>query len=179
MLISRSRMPVSIVLWGFLVLVVWGMATSRAESHAAQIEGAWMGTLTPTDPPFSAFTNLITFIPRGGVVESHRLYVPDTFFGPVLATAGHGEWKRVSLREFQINFVSLLQGAPDNANAKGLELGTDNLSLRVKLNREGTELNGSFQDDVKDLDGNLIFTTIGTYEARRIRAEPQMTAAGA
>ena len=172
MFINRSRMPVSIALWGFLALLAWGMATSGAESHAAQIEGAWMGTLTPTNPPFSAFTNLITFIPKGGVIESHRLYVPETFFGPVLATAGHGEWKRIGPREFQVNFLSLLQGAPDNANAKGVELGTDNLSLRVKLNSEGTELNGSFQDDVKDLDGNLIFTTIGTYKATRIRAEP-------
>jgi hypothetical protein len=171
MLIKRSCMHVSIALWGFLVLTAGG-TTSHAESRIAQIEGAWMGTLTPTDPPFSAFTNLITFIPGGGVVESHRLYVPETFLGPVLATAGRGEWKRTGRREFQVNFLSLLQGAPDHATAKGAELGTDSLSLRVKLNSKGTELNGSFQDDVKDLDGNLIFTTIGTYQATRIRAEP-------
>ena len=82
MLINRSHMSVSLALWGFLALLAWGMATSRAESHAAQIEGSWMGTLTPTDPPFGAFTDLITFIPKGGIVESHRLYVPERSLAP-------------------------------------------------------------------------------------------------
>jgi hypothetical protein len=44
--------------------------------------------------------------------------------------------------------------------------------LRVKLDREGTKLNGVFEDVVKDLDGKEIFTAIGTYHATRIRAEP-------
>jgi hypothetical protein len=172
MLINRSRMPVSLAMGVFLALLTMGMTTSLAESDSKQIEGSWMGTLTPTDPPFPPFTNLITFIPKGGVVESHRLYVPEAFFGPTLATAGHGEWKKVGHREFQINLVSLLQGAPDNTTAKGVELGTDNFSLSAELNGEGTELSGSFQDVVKDLDGNEVFTATGTYHATRIRAEP-------
>jgi hypothetical protein len=172
MSINRSRMPVSLAMGVFLALWALGIATSLAESDSKQIEGSWMGTLTPTDPPFPPFTNLITFIPKGGVVESHRLYVPEAFLGPTLATAGHGEWKKVGHREFQMNFMSLLQGASDNETAKGVELGTDSISLRVELNREGTELNGTFQDVVKDLNGNVIFTAIGTYHATRIRAEP-------
>jgi hypothetical protein len=114
----------------------------------------------------------MTLIPNGGVVTSIRLYLPETSFGPILGTAGHGEWKEVGEREFQINFVSLVQGAPDNANAKGVELGTDNLSLRVTLNNEGTELNGFFQDAVIDLEGNVVFAGEGTYHATRIRAAP-------
>jgi hypothetical protein len=172
MFINRSRMPVRLAMWVFLALLALGMATSLAESDSKQIEGSWMGTLTPTNLPFPPFTDLITFIPKGGLVESHRLYVPEASFGPTLATAGHGEWKKVGDREFQINFVSLLQGAPDNANAQGGELGTDNLSLRVELNGEGTELSGIFEDVVKDRDGNVVFTAIGTYKATRIRAEP-------
>jgi hypothetical protein len=172
MFVNRSRMSVRLAMWVFLALLALGMATSLAESESKQIEGSWMGTLTPTNLPFS-FPVLITFIPKGGVVASGLLYVPVTNFpGSTLATAAHGEWKKVGAREFQINFVSLLQGAPDNTTAKGVELGTDNFSLSVELNAEGTELSGSFQDVVKDLDGNEVFRTSGTYRATRIRAEP-------
>jgi hypothetical protein len=176
MVSNRSPLLVSLAMGVFLAVWAWGMATSLAESDSKkiEIEGAWMGTLTPTNQPFPPFTNLITFIPKGGVVESHRLYVPQTIFGvPLLATAGHGAWKKVGAREFQINFVSLLQGAPDPENAnQGMELGIDNFSLSAKLNREGTELSGSFQNDVRDLDGTVVLTIIGTYNATRIRAEP-------
>jgi hypothetical protein len=171
MFINRSRIPVSLAMGVFLALWSLGMSTSLAESDSKQLEGSWMGTLTPTNLPFS-FPVLITFIPKGGVVASGLLYVPMTNFpGPTLGTAGHGEWKKVGHREFQINFVSLLQGAPDNDNP-GMELGTDNFSLRVELNDDGTELSGSFQDVVKRLDGSIVFTTPGTYHATRIRAEP-------
>jgi hypothetical protein len=169
MFINRSRMPVSLAVGVFLALWALGMTTSLAESDSKQIEGSWMGTLTPS---FGSFPVLITFVPKGGVVASGLLYVPVTNFpGPTLATAGHGEWKKVGARQFQINFVSLLQGAPDNENP-GMELGTDNFSLRAELNGEGTELSGSFQDVVKRLDGTVVFTTTGTYHATRIRAEP-------
>jgi hypothetical protein len=170
MFINRSRMPVRIAMWGFLGLLALGMPTSFAESDSKQIEGSWMGRLTPTNLPFS-FPVLITFIPKGGVVASGLPYVRDTSFGNILGTAGHGEWKSVGYLEFQINFVSLLQGAPDNENP-GMELGTDNFSLSVELDKEGTALNGGFEDVVKNLEGEVVFTTTGTYHATRIRAEP-------
>jgi hypothetical protein len=171
MFINRSHTPVSLAMGVFLALWALGMTASLAESDSTQIEGSWMGRLTPDNLPFS-FPVLITFIPKGGVVASGLPYVAVTNFpGPTLATAGHGEWKEVGERQFQINFVSLLQGAPDNENP-GMELGTDNFSLKAELNDEGTELSGSFQDVVKDLDGTVVFTTSGTYHATRIRAEP-------
>jgi hypothetical protein len=170
MFINRSRMPVSLAMGVFLALWALGVATSLAESDSKQLEGSWMGTLTPTNLPFS-FPVLITFIPKGGVVASGLLYVRDTSLGNILGTAGHGEWKQVGAREFQINFVSLLQGAPDNENP-GTALGTDNFSLRVELDKEGTALNGDFEDVVKNLGGEVVFTTTGTYHATRIRAEP-------
>jgi hypothetical protein len=34
--------------------------------------------------------NAITLLPKGGVVETRRLYLPQTGFGPVLTTPGHG-----------------------------------------------------------------------------------------
>lgn len=170
MFINRSHTPVSLAIGVFLALWALGTTTSLAESDSKQIEGSWMGRLTPANLPFS-FPVLITFIPKGGVVASGLPYVRDTSFGNILGTAGHGEWKYVGHLEFQINFVSLLQGAPDNENP-GMELGTDNFSLRVELDMEGIALNGDFEDVVKNLDGEVVFTTTGTYHATRIRAEP-------
>ena len=45
-------------------------------------------------------------------------------------------------------------------------------SLSVELDKEGTALNGRFEDVVKNLNGAVVFTTTGTYHATRIRAEP-------
>ena len=170
MFINSSRMAVSFAMGVFLVLLTLGMTTSLAESDSKQIEGSWMGRLTPANLVFS-FPVLITFIPKGGIVASGLPYVRDTSLGNILGTAGHGEWKYVGHLEFQINFMSLLQGAPDNDNP-GIESGTDNFSLRVELDKDGTALNGDFEDVVKNLDGEVVFTTTGTYHATRIRAEP-------
>jgi hypothetical protein len=70
-----------------------------------------------------------------------------------------------------------VQGAPDNATAKGMELATDTIRLWVELNEAGTELDGFFQDEVKGLDGTVVLTTVGTYHATRIRAESEMITA--
>jgi hypothetical protein len=125
--------------------------------------------------PLWGLHKFVTLIPKGGVVESRRHYVPEAVFGPILSTASHGAWQKVGHREFPIHLVSLVQGAPDNATAKGVELATDIISLRVELNEAGTELHGFFQDEVKDLEGTVVFTTVGTYHATRIRAESEMT----
>ena len=55
MFINRSRMFVSLAMGVFLVLLTLGMTTSLAESDSKQIEGSWMGRLTPA--------NLIFLIP--------------------------------------------------------------------------------------------------------------------
>jgi len=55
--------------------------------------------------------------------------------------------------------------------AKGIAVGIDNISIRVKMSDEGTVLNGTFKSDIKTPDGVAFFTTIGTYTAKRIQAE--------
>jgi len=171
MLVNRLRITLSMLALVFLSLSLLMIAPAFAESDSPKIEGSWAGTVTAIDPPLGSFADLITFMPKGGVIESRRLYVPETPIGPLLETPGHGEWEKISDREFQVNFVFLLQGAPDNPSARGIALGTDNISMKVEINEEGTVLNGSFKSDVKTPDGNILLTTIGTYTAMRIKAE--------
>jgi hypothetical protein len=155
----------------FAVFFISG-GPALATSTGAQLEGSWMGIVEATAPPTgSSFTNLITFTPQGGVIESRRVYVPESAFGPILETTGHGEWISVGDREFEVNFIFLLQGAPDHEVARGELLGTDNIRMRLELNEEGTMLGGTFESTVKGLDGNVISTVAGNYTARPTHVE--------
>jgi hypothetical protein len=152
------------------LLTTWQRAS--ADAGEKRLEGAWAGTVTAVNPPLGSFDDLISFFPGGNVIESRRLYVADSPIGSLVETPAHGEWVRVARRQYQINTVFLLQGGPDNPAAKGTPLGTDNVNLRLELSEDGTSLTGMFKSDVKDVSGNILFTTTGTYVATRIRAKP-------
>jgi hypothetical protein len=128
------------------------------------IVGSYYGTVTATDPPLGQFNNLISFHEGGVVTESRRYYVPVTPLGPLLETSGHGEWKRVGNRTFEVFFRFLLQQAPPSA---GEPIGTDNIRLSLKLQRNGS-LTGTFESNIKVLDGTVIFTARGDFAAERI-----------
>ena len=98
------------------------------------------------------------------MTESRRYYVPFTPLGPLLETTGHGAWKRTGNRSYEGFFRFLLQEAPPSA---GAPLGTDNIRLELKLERSG-KLRGTFESNIKDLSGNVIFTAKGDFEAERI-----------
>ena len=126
--------------------------------------GSYYGTITATDPPLGQFNNLISFLDGGVVTESRRYYVPFTPLGPLLETTGHGAWKRTGNWSYEAFFRFLLQEAPPSA---GAPLGTDNIRLELKLERSG-KLRGTFESNIKDLSGNVIFTAKGDFEAERI-----------
>ena len=128
------------------------------------LTGSYYGTITATDPPLGQFNNLISFLDGGVVTESRRYYVPFTPIGPLLETTGHGAWKRTGNRTYEAFFRFLLQEAPPSA---GAALGTDNIRLRLRLERSG-KLRGTFESNIKDLTGAVIFTARGDFEAERI-----------
>ena len=128
------------------------------------LTGSYYGTITATDPPLGQFNDLISFLDGGVVTESRRYYVPFTPLGPLLETTGHGAWKRTGNRTYEAFFRFLLQEAPPSA---GAALGTDNIQLRLKLERSG-KLRGTFESNIKDLTGAVIFTAKGDFEAERI-----------
>jgi hypothetical protein len=134
---------------------------SFGQSNAGHLEGSWKGDVVATSPPgLQPFIDLLTFTKDGSVIETRRLFVPASPFGPLLETPGHGSWVRVDEREFDIHFVFLLQAA-----VSGADIGTDNIHLRLRLNTEGNNLSGTFESTVKDPSGNPIFTANGTVQA--------------
>jgi len=132
-------------------------------------------TITAVEPPgLPPFKGLITFTRNGEVLESRRLYVPATPFGPLLETSGHGAWRRIAHGRFAVFFRFLLQAAPNNpVFVNGEDLGTDNIRLEIEPDREGDTFTGTFRSQVKDPDGNVVFEARGTVAGSRIRASAE------
>lgn len=140
-------------------------ASANGEGGSDQgLVGSYYGTITATDPPLGQFNNLISFLDGGVVTESRRYYVPFTPLGPLLETTGHGAWKRTGNRTYEAFFRFLLQEAPPSP---GAPLGTDNIRLSLKIDRSG-KLRGTFESNIKDLAGAVIFTAKGDFEGERI-----------
>jgi hypothetical protein len=127
--------------------------------------GSYYGTITATDPPLGQFNDVISFHEGGVVTESRRYYVPVTPLGPLLETTGHGAWKRTGNRRYEAFFRFLLQQAPPSA---GAPLGTDNIRLSLRVHRATGDLTGTFESNIKDVNGTIIFTARGDFTAERI-----------
>jgi hypothetical protein len=138
-----------------------------AQAHGGDedIVGSWNGTITATDPPLGSFGNLISFHTGGVLTESRRLYVPVTPLGPLLETTGHGAWKRTGSRSYEAFFRFLLQQAPPSA---GEPIGTDNIRLKLRLDRGGDRFSGTFESNIRDNSGAVVFTARGTISGDRI-----------
>jgi len=161
----------SMVLGISLIAGTLAWSPAFADEGRQRLDGSWVATVTATNPPLGSFTSLMTFTRSGGVVESRRLYVADSPFGPLLETPGHGAWVRTGKRKFSIAFTFLLQGAPDNPEFAGESIGTDNIRLNVGLSRTGDTLSGDFVSEIRDLDGNLLLAVEGSIEAKPILVE--------
>ena len=147
-------------------VVALGIApVAQAHGGDQDIVGSWNGTITATDPPLGSFGNLISFHTGGVVTESRRLYVPATPFGPLLETTGHGAWKRTGARSYEAFFRFLLQQAPPSA---GEPVGTDNIRLELRLERGGDRFLGTFESNIRDNAGAVVFTARGTISGERI-----------
>ena len=144
-----------------------GAAPKAATAHEGNdqgIVGSYFGTVTATDPPLGQFNDVISFHEGGVVTESRRYYIPVTPIGSLVETTGHGAWKRTGNRTFEAFFRFLLQQAPPSA---GEPIGTDNIRLFLRLQRDGS-LTGTFESNIKAVDGTVIFTARGTFTAERI-----------
>lgn len=154
-----------------VIVVVVLFLTASSSNSGNSIEGTWKATVTATNPPLGSFTNLITFTDKGGVLESRRLYLPQSPFGPILETGGHGAWKRIGSRDYRANFTFLVQGAPNNPQFDGTPLGTGDISLELTLSQDGQTLSGTFRSEPKDEAGNPVIVVEGTYVATRVTVE--------
>ena len=137
---------------------------SFSQTVTGTIIGSWQGTVTATNPAgLPPFTSLITFFQEGTTIESRRLYVAASPFGPMLETPAHGSWVHTEGNQFDVKFMFLLQSAAD-----GSALGTDNIRLHLVLDPVRRHLTGTFESTVKDVSGNPIFSAAGTYDATPI-----------
>lgn len=127
------------------------------------IVGSWFGTVTAENPPLGQFNDLISFLPGGVVVESRRYLVSDPMVGNLLETTGHGAWERRGGQSFEAFFRFLLQDADS-----GAAFGTDDIRLRLELERATDQLTGTFESQIKDVADNVLLTVTGNYSAKRI-----------
>lgn len=149
-----------------------GAQTALEHDKTPELSGSWKATVTATNPSgLEPITSLITFIPGGAVIETRRLYISTSPLGPLLETQGHGQWVHTKNSEFQVSFIFLLQGAPNNVSENGNVLGTDNIRLWLSLNQSSDQLTGTFVSNIKDITDNVIFTASGNYHATLISAQ--------
>ena len=146
-----------------------GVAASGTSSPARSDDdqdliGSWFGTVTATNPPLGQFNDLISFQTGGVVIESRRYFVPPpTPFGSLLETTGHGAWKRTDKSTFKVFFRFLLQTATD-----GVSVGTDNIRLSLKLDRNAGTLTGTFESQIKNTADTVLLTVTGNFAATPI-----------
>lgn len=133
--------------------------------------GSWEGVAQSTTIPLSPLTTLLTFGADGNLVESHRLYLPQSPLGPVLATSGHGEWRRSKNDKFEATIVLLYQGASDHPTSPGVVIGREKVRYQFQLIRGGEQLQGTILVEIHDAAGNIVFSGPGTIEATRIRPQ--------
>ena len=163
MAVTRKELLGGGVLAGAVALGAAPAAPAHGDSE--DIVGSWTGTVTATDPPLGSFGDLISFHEGGVVNESRRYYVPETPLGPLLETTGHGAWKRTGPRSYEAFFRFLLQQAPPSA---GAPIGTDNIRLKLRLERGGDRFTGTFESNIRDNGGAVVFTARGTITGERI-----------
>lgn len=122
-----------------------------------KITGSWEATGTPNiQPPFKTLMN---FNGSGGFIVSTQ----DDL--SISASPGYGAWKRIGNRRYALTFKQMLSGANG-----GLQ-GEIKVNARLTLNFRGNEFTGRFQIGIYDLNGNLLFSDIGTLNGKRIQVE--------
>jgi hypothetical protein len=154
----------------FVCAMLVGLPALAHEDRAPT--GSWEGIARATTVPLPPLTTLFTFGADGNLVESRRLYLPQSPLGPLVATPGHGEWRRSKNGGFDATIVLLYQGAPDHPTSSGVVIGKEKVLYRFQLINGGEQLRGTILVEIQDAAGNVVFSGPGTIEATRIRAEP-------
>ncbi len=144
-----------------------------AQSQTQQLGGTWSYTVDVTGVPSGfplGYKSLITFDSAGGLVQT--AWAPPVAEGlaglvGVSPWIGHGEWVRTGNREFALT-VLIPRFAPTGKFA-----GIAKARSSIRLNATGREVEGIFQGDIFDVEGNLVVSGFGgTVRATRLQLEP-------
>lgn len=153
-----------------VLVVLSGLPAFAHEDRAPT--GSWEGVARSTTVPLLPLTTLLTFTADGNLVESRRLYLPQSPLGPLVATSGHGEWRRSKGGGFDAIIVLLYQGAPEHPTSPGVVIGREKVRYKFQFVNGVEKLHGTILVEVQDAAGNVVFSGPGTIEATRIRPEP-------
>ncbi|MBH0208532.1 MAG: hypothetical protein HP495_08455 [Nitrospira sp.] len=151
---------------GLVLAVLIGPPAFAHEDRAPT--GSWEGVARSSTV---SLPTLLTFGADGNLVESRRLYFPQSPLGPLLATLGHGEWRRSKNDRFEATIVLLYQGAPDHPTSPGVVIGKEKVRYQFQLIHGGEQLQGTILVEIHDTAGNIVFSGPGTIEATRIRLQ--------
>jgi hypothetical protein len=162
---SRLRFFAAAVL--AIVLSVVPSSLKADDAGPKGIEGSWIGTVTPLNPPgVPGMRSLISFTRDGIAIESRRLYVGESPFGPLMETTAHGAWTSIGKNEFSVRFTFLTQRGPIS---DGSSIGTDNITMHLTLDDSGDILTGTFVSEIRDDNENTLFVANGTVQSGRIK----------
>ena len=122
-------------------------------------EGSWLYTVTI---PGYTFQGIETYSAGGGYMEADQLS-----FNPLaVASAGHGAWKMISEKRFDLTYLNLTF----DAFSSGTPTGTLKVRQTTKIDKSGNSYTGSGDYTYYDLDDNPIPSISGTFTitAKRI-----------
>ena len=146
-------------------------ATPTVTSHvSAQDEAAFGRTLAGTwvvnvnQPGFPPAQRHFTFNSDGGLVTNDDLQVGPNFVEHF--TIAQGNWIRTGNRSVSATIVG------QRFNLEGSLLGTFKVRMNLNLNPLASEWNGRFRIDIALPNGQIIFTSDGSFEAARLAVEP-------
>lgn len=153
-----------------VLAVLSGLPTFAHEDRAPT--GSWEGVARSTTVSLPPLTTLLTFTADGNLVESRRLYLPESPLGPLVATPGHGEWRRSKNGGFDATIVLLYQGASEHPTSPGVVIGREKVRYKFQFVNGSEKLHGTILIEMQDAAGNVLFSGPGTIDATRIRPEP-------
>jgi hypothetical protein len=155
-----------------LAVSAMNLALAHDDAPARSPVGSWKGVARSTTVPLPPLTTLFTLGADGTVVESRRLYVAQSPLGPLIATPGHGQWKRGKNGEYAATITLLYEGAPDHPSSPGVLVGSEKVRYQFQLVNGGANIQGTILVEVQDAAGNVVFVGPGTIDASRIAVEP-------
>jgi hypothetical protein len=154
-----------------LAVSTMSLALAHDDAPARSPVGSWKGVAQATTVPLPPLTTLFTLGADGTMVESRRLYVAQSPLGPLIATPGHGQWKRGKHGRYDATITLLYEGAPDHPTSPGVLVGSEKVRYQFQLVNGGANIQGTIVVEVKDVAGNVVFVGPGTIDAERIGVE--------
>jgi hypothetical protein len=145
-----------------LVFSISAVAALDASQSKHRIVGSWLETVTSADAETPPFKSMVAFFGDGILAASDQaMGIPDTVF-----STSRGAWKQLSHRRVGWTVVQLV-----SSSSTGALVGTVKVRGVYILAPSGDEYSGSFQAELVDTAGNVIFTLDGTNHAVRIEVE--------